>query len=47
MTFWKGDIDWRMTMYSSMGYSFLQLINHHHLGKKGFLKRKKKTGDKK
>ena len=29
-------IYWRMQLHSCNGYSVLQILNHHHLGKKGF-----------
>jgi len=30
------NFDWRMQLHSCNGYSVLQILNHHHLGKKGF-----------
>jgi len=31
------NFDWRMQIYSCNGYSILQILNQHHLEKKGFI----------
>jgi hypothetical protein len=30
------NFDWRMQLHSCNEYSVLQILNRHHLGKKGF-----------
>jgi len=37
------EFDWRWQIHSTGEWSFLEILNHHHLGKKGFRSQQEKN----